>query len=229
MSLHRAVSLPAVLLLTSAALAGCADSSGSADGAKKIAITATDTACEVASTEFSSGPVTFSVTNKGDRSTEVYVYGEDDHKYTKVVSEVENIGPGTSREMTATLGAGDYEIACKPGQKGDGIRAKITVTGEKAAAGEEKYDREIEVELKGGKLEGTEGLTAKVGEKIEFKFENTAADERELQILDPAGKVAGEIPATGGKTGETIVELATAGDWTLKVEDTELTATLTVS
>ena len=48
---------------------------------------------------------------------------------TTVVAEVENIGPGTSRDMTADLAPGTYEIACKPGQTGDGIRAQLTVTG----------------------------------------------------------------------------------------------------
>src|SRR4051794_11524916 len=99
MSPHRALSLPAALLLA-AALAACANGSDDASGAK-IAITATDSECEVATTEFAAGTVAFSVTNKGDRTTEVYVYGEEDGKYTKVVTEVENIGPGTSRDMAA--------------------------------------------------------------------------------------------------------------------------------
>ncbi len=48
--------------------------------------------------------MTFEVTNKGSKVTEVYVYGEQGGEFTKVISEVENIGPGTSRDMSVDLG-----------------------------------------------------------------------------------------------------------------------------
>jgi iron uptake system component EfeO len=45
-----------------------------------------------------------------------------------VLGEVENIGPGTSREMAVRLSAGRYVTACKPGMTGDGIRGELVVT-----------------------------------------------------------------------------------------------------
>ncbi|MFI5529518.1 iron uptake system protein EfeO [Kitasatospora sp. NPDC051853] len=100
----------------------------SADGT--VQVNATDSACELSKTTFAAGPVNFSVTNKGSKTTEVYVYAADD----KIVTERENIGPGTKATITAEIKAGEYEVACKPGMVGDGIRQKITVTGDAAQA-----------------------------------------------------------------------------------------------
>ncbi|GAA3041422.1 iron uptake system protein EfeO [Kitasatospora albolonga] len=100
----------------------------SSDGA--VQVNATDSACELSKTTFPAGPVNFSVTNKGSKTTEVYVYAAGD----KIVTERENIGPGTKATITAEIKAGEYEVACKPGMVGDGIRQKITVTGDAAQA-----------------------------------------------------------------------------------------------
>jgi iron uptake system component EfeO len=111
-----------------AGLAACgADGGGDAnrsDGA--ITVTATDTECKVARTEAPAGTVTFTVSNKGTKVTEFYVYASGD----RVMSEVENIVPGISRELHVELPAGTYETACKPGMSGKGIRGAFTVTGE---------------------------------------------------------------------------------------------------
>jgi iron uptake system component EfeO len=92
-------------------------------------VTATDSKCEVSKTSFPAGHVQLAVQNKGSKVTEVYVYTPSD----KIVTERENIGPGTRATVTAEIKAGTYEIACKPGMKGDGIRQKITATGKGAA------------------------------------------------------------------------------------------------
>ena len=63
------------------------------------------------------------MTNEGDQVTEVYVYGDGD----SIVAEKEDITPGSSVDFTAELEAGSYQVACKPGQTGDGIRADLTV------------------------------------------------------------------------------------------------------
>ena len=47
----------------------------------------------------------------------------------RVMGEVENIGPGLTRELHVELPAGTYETACKPGMIGKGIRGAFTVTG----------------------------------------------------------------------------------------------------
>jgi iron uptake system component EfeO len=68
------------------------------------------------------------VENKGGKVTEVYVYAPGD----RIVAERENIGPGTKAEITTEVKSGSYEIACKPGMKGDGIRQKVRATGKGA-------------------------------------------------------------------------------------------------
>ena len=235
--MNRRTALVAVAVTcTVGALTACGDDSTAAKG-DAVAITATDSACEVARTSFDPGAVTFTVSNKGKQSTEVYVYGQQSDAFTKVVAEVENIGPGLSRDLTATLAGGKYEIACKPGQTGDGIRTPITVSGAAASASassavDAAYDREVEVEVTATGVEGTDGLSAETGEKIEFKLENKAGAKRALEIIDPSGKVAAEIEADAGGAAETVVPLTTAGAWTLKVEGqgaAEVEKTLTVA
>jgi iron uptake system component EfeO len=91
-----------------------------------VAITASDDACDITKKDFAAGPVAFQVSNKGSKVTEVYVYAPGD----KIVTERENIGPGTHVELTVQLAAGKYQIACKPGMVGNGIRQDITVSGQ---------------------------------------------------------------------------------------------------
>ncbi|MEU9002344.1 iron uptake system protein EfeO [Streptomyces sp. NPDC048551] len=106
------------------AVTGCAEKSDKGgDGA--IHVNATDSACELSTTEFPAGKVSIEVENKGSKVTELYVLFPDD----RIVAERENIGPGTKATITAEIKAGDYEFACKPGMKGDGIRTKAKATG----------------------------------------------------------------------------------------------------
>jgi iron uptake system component EfeO len=230
-SFRPALALPALLcLLAAPVLVACGDSSPASGTA--VAVEASDDACKVGSTELEAGPVTFEVTNKGSKVTEVYVYGEQGEAFTKIIGEVENIGPGTSRDLSVNLGGGTYEIACKPGQTGDGIRTKVTVSGESAGEkGEPAYDREIEMTVAAAGLTGLEGADAKVGETIEFKLQNDTDGKRELEIVDPAGKVVAEFEVDKGAEGEVIVELAESGTWTVKVEGgaTEIETPLPVS
>lgn len=214
-------------LLMVLALTGCG-SSDAASGSDKIAITASDTACAVATTKLDAGSTTFAVTNKGAKITEVYIYAEQGGTFSKVVGEVENVGPGTSRDLAVRLGGGSYEVACKPGQKGDGIRTKITAAGGKGdpsatsgsgASSSSAFDRELTFELAGTALTGGDGLTAKVGEKIEFKLVNNADGVREFEVLDPGGKIAEALDIAPGKSGEFVVTLSRAGSWTVKIED----------
>ncbi|MFD8953754.1 iron uptake system protein EfeO [Streptomyces xanthophaeus] len=107
------------------AVTGCAEKSDSGgDGA--VRVTATDSKCEVSKTEFPAGKVQIDVENKGSKVTELYVLFPDD----RIVTERENIGPGTKASITAEIKAGDYEIVCKPGMKGDGIRQQVKATGQ---------------------------------------------------------------------------------------------------
>jgi uncharacterized cupredoxin-like copper-binding protein len=196
--------LGGVVLL--AVLAGCSSKDKAGDS---VAITATDSSCEVARTQLASGSTTFAVTNKGQDVTEVYVYGGDD----KIMGEVENIGPGTSRDVTVDLGAGSYDVACKPGQKGDGIRTEITVSGTattQAAAG-----RSVAVEGYDYGYHGMTGFSAKAGETVELTLTNTATDEQhEFEVTGPDGNVLGEIgPTDPGKTGTVVLTFSKPGTY----------------
>jgi iron uptake system component EfeO len=121
-------------LATAGALAGalpsaCAEDAGTEAGAGgPIAVSASDTVCEVTRTDVDAGTVTFTVNNKGSKVTEFYVYAAGD----RVMGEVENIAPGLTRELRVELPAGTYETACKPGMIGKGIRGALKVTGSAA-------------------------------------------------------------------------------------------------
>jgi hypothetical protein len=110
-------------------LAGCASAQPPTTASDAIRVEATDTACTLTAATAPAGPVAFEVTNKGSQVTEFYLYDAAG----RVVSEVENIGPGLTRTMNAHVTEpGTYTTACKPGMAGDGLRGTFTVT---AAAG----------------------------------------------------------------------------------------------
>jgi uncharacterized cupredoxin-like copper-binding protein len=195
------------ILLLALALTACSDGAGKGDA---VAITATDTECTVATTALKAGKNTFRVKNDGKDVTEVYVYGEND----RVVTEKENIGPGTSANFSADLSAGKYEIACKPGEKGDGIRTGIEVTGEGGAT-QAAATREIEFEAKDFAFEGLDQFSPKAGEAVKFEMENEGPAEHEFEVFGPDGKVLGEIgPTKKGDENEVVLTLATAGTYT---------------
>jgi uncharacterized cupredoxin-like copper-binding protein len=208
-------------LLVTLPLLGLLAACGGSDGAASIdtiPITAGDATCDVGTTDVKAGKHSFEVTNDGKDVTEVYVYAKgDDGDFDKVVGEVENIAPQTSRDFPVTLSGGEYEIACKPGQKGDGIRTKLTVAGSAAEGdgAEAKYDREVEVTAKEFAFSGMEGFAAKAGEKIEFKLENKGTMQHEFEVLGPDGKNVGEVgPTDPGKDGEVVIELTEPGTYT---------------
>ncbi|HET6167273.1 MAG TPA: iron uptake system protein EfeO [Marmoricola sp.] len=122
-------SLAAACALLTLPLAGCSifesNDKGDTSGSGTIAVTSSNDACELSSTKAGSGTVTFKVKNTGSKVTEFYLYREDGKR---IVGEVENIGPGLTRELTVTAAPGKYVTACKPGMEGDGIRADFTVT-----------------------------------------------------------------------------------------------------
>lgn len=238
--LSRSRSLLAALpLLAVVAACGTGDATGSsgADGAA-YSVKAGDTTCDVQPTNLPAGPAEFTIENVGSDVTEVYVYAKAGDAFTKVVAERENIGPSTSQKLKVDLAAGEYEIACKPGMRGDGIRTPITVTGAGGAtssAAEEGYDRELELVVDAaGKLEPPPALTAKAGERIEFKLENESATEHHLKVLGPDGAELGEAEAQAQQTAEFIASLAAAGDYQVKIYPADapadaMTLTLTVT
>ncbi len=209
---------PALLLLPLLAATACGGSSGAPTGAAStaIAVSSSDTACDVAKTDLNAGKVSFAVRNTGSDVTEVYVYAKgSDGTFTKVVGEVENIAPGTSRAFPVTLTGGTYEVACKPGQQGDGIRTTLTVSGATGSPAEAAYDREVEVSAAEYSFTGLAGFTGRVGERVEFKLQNTGTTQHELEVLDPSGTNIGEVgPTEPGKAGEVVITFPTAGTYT---------------
>ncbi len=188
-----------------------------------VTVSASDTGCVINPATVSAGEARFAVTNSGSQVTEVYVYGRNGNAFTTVVSEVENIGPGTSRDMTANLAAGTYEVACKPGQTGSGIRATLTVTGganstSPTGSTATPAAREIELSTDGTTIAGVTGQSGRVGEAVEFKFTNKANGPRAFEVKRPDGSVAGEVEVGPGKVGELTVQLGAVGQWQLIVE-----------
>lgn len=123
---HLATGASLALLLPG--IAACTSNSPTTgtDGGddRTVTVTSSDDACEISSAEVPAGPVTFKVSNSGTKVTEFYLIGEDG---LRIVGEVENIGPQLSRDLVVNVPAGSYSTACKPGMKGDGIRADFTV------------------------------------------------------------------------------------------------------
>jgi iron uptake system component EfeO len=109
------------------ALTGCGGMLTSSETATdgSIAVSSSADSCEVAAAQAPPGKVVFKVTNTGDQVTEFYLLGEDG---LRIIGEVENIGPGITRDLVVQVAPGSYFTACKPGMVGDGIRAAFTVT-----------------------------------------------------------------------------------------------------
>ncbi len=122
----RGLAVAAVLLTP---LAACTengtDDAGAAKDSSTVSVESSAKECTLSADEAPSGNLVFSVKNTGDDVTEFYLLAEDG---LRIVSEVENIGPGLSRDLVVTAKPGTYVSACKPGMVGDGIRSTFTVT-----------------------------------------------------------------------------------------------------
>lgn len=103
---------------------GCGTDSAD-KGSGNIDITANDDSCETNVDSVGAGTMVVRVKNEGSKVTEAYVYAVGD----RIMGEVENVTPALTRDFKVTLSPGKYEIACKPGMVGKGIRRSLTVTG----------------------------------------------------------------------------------------------------
>src|SRR3569833_2139629 len=127
---HLLVTASAVLVSLSV-LSACGKDDDPASGkASAIKVTATDSSCDVGTKSGAAGATTFKVTNKGSQVNELEILAPDG----KIVSERENIGPGTGAEITVTLSAGTYKVLCSAGMTGRGPSQTFTVTGQGKAA-----------------------------------------------------------------------------------------------
>lgn len=113
-----------ILTLGALALSGCTDNNAAATSDGSISVVSTAEACKVSSNSADGGTLKFNVKNEGSAVTEFYLLAEDG---LRIVGEVENIGPGVSRDLVVMAPAGKYFTACKPGMVGDGIRADFAI------------------------------------------------------------------------------------------------------
>lgn len=145
MTAPRLIGGAAALVLTSLALAGCVAKADVA-ASDALAVTASDSACDVPTATATSGTLAFDVTNTGSQVSEFYLLAEDG---LRIVGEVENIAPGASRTLTVVAQPGKYFTLCKPGMVGDGVgRAGFTVTGDTiAASGDDAEQKQQAVSL----------------------------------------------------------------------------------
>ncbi|MFI5974779.1 iron uptake system protein EfeO [Streptomyces sp. NPDC051452] len=138
----RAARLTVTAAVATAALTALSACTAKSDakGGDAIQVTAADSKCETSATSVPAGQVTLQIENKGSKATEVEILFPDD----RIVSEKENIGPGTRYTLTAEVKAGSYEIACRPGMKGHGVRQKLDVTGSgKSAKRDPRLDQAV--------------------------------------------------------------------------------------
>lgn len=96
-----------------------------------IAVSQDANTCNLSQTTFAAGVVTFAVQNTGDTTAEFYLLKAD---ATGIVAEVENIGAGLTRELTAELAEGTYVYSCEQIDGGEPIRGELTVTAAKLSA-----------------------------------------------------------------------------------------------
>ncbi|WP_169946104.1 iron uptake system protein EfeO [Microbispora sp. H11081] len=217
---------PFVLATAALALAGLtacsATESGSggttgaaAAGDGKIAVAATDTECGVAKSELAAGTSTFSITNKGTKVTEFYVYAAGD----RIMGEVENIVPGLTRDLVIELPAGMYETACKPGMTGKGIRGALKVSGEskpltsdaklaEAVAGYKRYIKSQSDTLLAKTREFTEAVKAGDVDKAKELY---PVARTYWERVEPVAEVFGDLdPAIDAREND----VADGEEWT---------------
>lgn len=145
MTAPRLIGGAAALILTSLVLAGCVAKADVA-ASDALAVTASDSACDLPTATATSGTLAFDVTNTGSEVSEFYLLAEDG---LRIVGEVENIAPGASRTLTVVAQPGNYFTLCKPGMVGEGVgRAGFTVTGDTvAASGDDAEQKQQAVSL----------------------------------------------------------------------------------
>ncbi len=190
--------LTAVAAVSTLALSGCVKNS--AEGDAVIDVTSSKDDCTVSAATAKSGTVTFKVTNTGDKVTEFYLLGEDG---LRIAGEVENIAPGTSRNLTLQAQPGTYFTECKPGMVGEGIgTAKFTVTGEKlAVSADEKEATDAAVESYTAYTKDQAGALVTATE--EFVAAYIAGDDKEARRLFPLARRSYErIEPTAGLFGD---------------------------
>ncbi|GAA4560335.1 iron uptake system protein EfeO [Pseudonocardia xishanensis] len=180
--------IPGVVLTAGAALllAGCTSTAqppAAEGGGGPITVTASDTACQVSAVEAPAGNISFTIKNSGTKVTEFYLYGTGD----RIMGEVENIGPGLSRDLLVEVpDGGAYTTACKPGMVGDGIRGAFTVTG--TAQRSTDQNAQLAEATAGYTRYVTSQIEALVAKNTEFTTAIKAGDVEQAKALYPVSR-----------------------------------------
>jgi iron uptake system component EfeO len=111
----RASSVAATLTVALVWLTGCVANAPMESATGVLSVTSTATECTLSARQALEGTVVFRVTNTSEAVTEFYLLAADN---TQIVGEVENIGPGLSRDLVVDLPAGEYFTTCKSGSGG---------------------------------------------------------------------------------------------------------------
>ena len=201
---------------------------GASGAAGALTVTSTADACEVSAAEVDSGTVRFAVTNEGDDVTEFYLLGDDG---LRVISEVENVGPGLTRDLVVQVKPGTYYTACKPGMVGDGIRAEFTVndsgvevgptgdTADQLAAAEASYVAYVKDQV-GSLIAGTEAFAAAYTAGDDETAKSLYADTRaHWERVEPVAESFGDLDPLLDLREADVEEGATWSGWHLIEKD----------
>jgi iron uptake system component EfeO len=116
-----------VAVLSSSAACSITESNdtGSSQGSGTVTVESSAKKCDLTTTKAPSGNVVFKVKNTGSEVTEFYFYAEDG---LRIIGEIENVGPGLSRDLVVRAAPGTYVASCRPGMTGKGLRSTFTVS-----------------------------------------------------------------------------------------------------
>lgn len=188
MSLRPLAALVAATALVATSACSLTESNETPKGAGggPITVTSSDKECTLTSTKVPSGNTVFKVKNTGSKVTEFYLYAEDG---LRIVGEIENVGPGLSRDLVVRTAPGSYVSACKPGMAGKGIRAKFTVTDSGKDAGIKGVDQAtIDAATSQYAAYVKDQAQQLVGATTEFTSAYTSGDDAKARALYPVAR-----------------------------------------
>jgi high-affinity iron transporter len=119
-----------LVVVPAVAAAGAIVALPSADASATTSVTVTSSGCARDWTGAGTGTQTFTVDNQTSRAGEINL----DNAAGAVVGEIETIGPGTTAQMTATLGPGAYTFRCLMSGQATTTSATVQVSGKATEA-----------------------------------------------------------------------------------------------
>jgi iron uptake system component EfeO len=174
--------------------------------------------CELTQTKFTAGVATFVIENVGDATAEFYILKED---AKSVVAEIENIGAGLTRELTAQFNEGIYVYSCEQMAGGEEIRGKLTVTAANKVAEQDSETtaavsayKQYVIEQGDSLLAATEGFTKAVKAKDVAGAKKTYPVARSYwERIEPVAESFGDLdPKMDAREGD-LEEGATWTGW----------------